>query len=848
MSNQAFSVRKSIPFVCSIIIFLLSSTGLAAAQSTAFTYQGRLVDNGNLANTSYDMQFKLFDALINGNQIGTTLTFDGTGSNPPAVAVTNGIFTIALDFGNCSPSPCFNGNPRFLEVAVRLHGNGSYTTLSPRQQITATPYAMKPANLTFNGSYDDGTGTTFSASNSFAGDSAGVNTTPDPNPTTVTGKLNAFFGAGAGKANLGGNKNAFFGYQAGQSNTNGSSNAFFGYQAGFRHVGGFDNTFIGFNADFSTANPTGGNNTLLGANTSVSSGVNLGTAIGANATVTQSNSLVLGNNVNVGIGTTAPTSRLHVVGNGLFTGNLTVNGTLTASLPAGSANYIQNQTAASQIGDFNISGNGTVGGTLAANIVNAARYDINGQKVLSVVVGADCLYVGFNAGSNGSCEGHSFVGTGTGSSNTSGFHNSYFGSFAGNANTSGANNAFFGYLAGRRNTSGASNAFFGSVAGFKNTVGQNNTFIGEEADFNVFDPTGDNNTLLGFNANVNSGVNNGTAIGANASVTQSNSLILGSINGVNSATADTKVGIGTTTPGALLDVQRDGGTIPETARFTTFGTSNLILGRSSNGTRAAPAATPIGRVLLQLGATGHDGTDFATTARASIQLIASEDWTPTALGTNIRFLTTANGTVTTSTRLFIRDDGNVGIGTTAPLDKLDVNGDIRVGTGTNGCVKDSDGTVIAGTACSSDARFKRDIVPFPHLLDKLVRLQPVHFFWRNEEFKERHFGSSKSFGLIAQEVEKVLPELVSEDVQGYKAVNYSKLPLLSLQAIKELKAENDTLKQKLSEQQGQLALQQQQLSQQQQQISQQQQEMAAVKKLLCQSQPQADLCKAKSVH
>ena len=297
--------------------------------------------------------------------------------------------------------------------------------------------------------------------------------------------------------------------------------------------------------------------------------------------------------------------------------------------------------------------------------------------------------------------------------------------------------------------------------------------------------------------------------------------MLGGITGVNGGT-DTSVGIGTTAPAALLDVQRDSLTIPEVARFTSYGnTANDILGRSSNGTRAAPTATPSGRPLLQLGATGHDGTDFATTARASIQLIASENWTPTAQGTNIRFLTTANGTTTTSTRMLIADDGNIGIGTTAPLDKLDVNGDIRVGTGTTGCVKDSDGTLIAGS-CSSDARLKTHITPFPHLLDKLVQLQPVHFFWRNEEFKERHFGSSKSFGLIAQEVEKVLPELVTEDEQGYKAVNYSKLPLLSIQAIKELKQENDSLKQRLNEQQKQVE---------------------ALKRLVCKSNPDEEICK-----
>ena len=143
-----------------------------------------------------------------------------------------------------------------------------------------------------------------------------------------------------------------------------------------------------------------------------------------------------------------------------------------------------------------------------------------------------------------------------------------------------------------------------------------------------------------------------------------------------------------------------------------------------------------------------------------------------------------------------------------PADRLDVAGDIRVGTsGTNGCLKNNNGGTIVGT-CSSDARFKRDITPFANLLSKIVQLRPVHFYWRAGDYPERHFGQGQEAGLIAQEVEKVLPELVTEDAQGFKAVNYSKLPLMSVQAIKELKTENNLLKQKISEQQVQLTAQQ----------------------------------------
>ncbi|NOZ02825.1 MAG: tail fiber domain-containing protein, partial [Deltaproteobacteria bacterium] len=128
-----------------------------------------------------------------------------------------------------------------------------------------------------------------------------------------------------------------------------------------------------------------------------------------------------------------------------------------------------------------------------------------------------------------------------------------------------------------------------------------------------------------------------------------------------------------------------------------------------------------------------------------------------------------------------------------PVDTLDVKGDIRVGTGTTGCVKDRDGTVIAGT-CSSDARLKKDITPFDPVLDKLSGLRPVNYRWRTNEFPDRHFGNGQSYGLIAQEVEKVMPDLVTEDEDGYKAVRYSKLPLVLLEAVRELKTENDMLR------------------------------------------------------
>jgi Tfp pilus assembly protein PilO len=70
----------------------------------------------------------------------------------------------------------------------------------------------------------------------------------------------------------------------------------------------------------------------------------------------------------------------------------------------------------------------------------------------------------------------------------------------------------------------------------------------------------------------------------------------------------------------------------------------------------------------------------------------------------------------------------------------------------------------------------------------------VHYFWRADDFPQQHFGDSRAYGLIAQDVEAVLPELVVTNADGFKAVDYSKLSLLTIQAVKELKAENEELK------------------------------------------------------
>jgi hypothetical protein len=106
------------------------------AQGTGFTYQGRLNDSGAPANGNYDLTFSLFTT----NTTGTPVAGPVTNS---AVTVSNGLFTVMIDFG----SSVWNGRTNWLEIAVRTNGASGFITLAPRQQVTPTPYAITAANV-----------------------------------------------------------------------------------------------------------------------------------------------------------------------------------------------------------------------------------------------------------------------------------------------------------------------------------------------------------------------------------------------------------------------------------------------------------------------------------------------------------------------------------------------------------------------------------------------------------------------------------------------------------------------------------------------------------------------------
>ncbi len=276
-------------------------------------------------------------------------------------------------------------------------------------------------------------------------------------------------------------------------------------------------------------------------------------AAGSNVTITPS-----GNTLTIaatGSGSTPVSHNATLSGDGTSGNPLSVAAPL--SLTGSSASPILSVTNSGSVVAINAAG----------AIDTSTHYNIGGRRVLSIP-GVGNTFLGVDTGQTGIA--NAFFGYQAGLNNINGETNAFFGFNAGNSNTNGSNNSFFGYGAGRDNTVGTTNAFFGYQAGLNNGNGSDNSFFGRQAGQNntfgvvnsffganagLSNTTENYNTFIAANANGAADITNATALGANASVTQSNSLVLGSINGVNGAGADVSVGIGTTAPKARLHVQ-----------------------------------------------------------------------------------------------------------------------------------------------------------------------------------------------------------------------------------------------------------------------------------------------------
>lgn len=267
---------------------------------------------------------------------------------------------------------------------------------------------------------------------------------------------------------------------------------------------------------------------------------------------------------NVGIGTTAPGGTLDVNGNAFLRG--TVNLTQTSSATTGVVEMGSNPFLHACCSS---SASNTFLGANAGNFTGTGNRNTgSGTGTLhSLTFGAENTAFGYEA----------LNGDAGGSSNTAVGDSALF------SDNSGFNNTAIGFSAMLDSTTGTDNTAVGdSVLNF-NSTGSFNTAVGETA--LGLNTTGSFNTGLGYAANVNSNnLTNATAIGTRALVGASNSMVLGSISGVNGATANTNVGIGTTTPSTTLDVKGDSTYEPLLVESpNTFGTWIQLANTSTGG-------------------------------------------------------------------------------------------------------------------------------------------------------------------------------------------------------------------------------------------------------------------------
>jgi len=363
--------------------------------------------------------------------------------------------------------------------------------------------------------------------------------------------------------------------------------------------------------------------------------------------------------------------------------------------------------------------------------------------------GTDNSFFGYRSGqSNSSGENNTFVGSEAGVSNTTGIKNVFVGWYSGNSSSTGYNNVFLGSKTGKDNTTGYRNTFVGPGAGLSNTSGYQNTLIGYLSGRNNL--LGTQNVFLGSHAGFNNLGSLNVFLGNQAGYyeTGSNKLYID-----NSST---------TTP--LI--------------YGNFSTDEVTI----NGDLAVTDELAASSIFLN----GSGGVNFGLSEEPISSCMQSKWHFGVARDCGIGPIPPGPLPVMTFLYSSSNDASDVGIGTTSPGYKLDVNGTVRA----------------SQYITFSDRRLKQDVQPITNASELLNKLEGVTYLYRQDLKDEgRNLASGEQIGFIAQDVQKVLPQLVKEDGEGYLGVSYQSLIPVLVESHKELSAKNTELEEALTEMQ-----------------------------------------------
>ncbi len=378
-----------------------------------------------------------------------------------------------------------------------------------------------------------------------------------------------------------------------------------------------------------------------------------------------------------------------------------------------------------------------------------------GTRALGYSNGSYNIAIGDSAMFNNNANANMAIGTNSMRFNGTGANNSAAGNFSMQNNSTGSYNAALGDSSLFANNTGSGNTATGHNALPANTNGQNNTAIGYNA--LSANTSGSTNTALGYYANTSaSNLSNATAIGANALVAQSNSIVLGSINGVNNATASVKVGIGTNTPDSSFSVA-----------------NKLSIG--SSGTIQFDNTVPVMNYMFKSGSSNSNRMLFAHSPAFSTWGLQYQD-----AGDKFHFLGSGSAALTVDLT-FLR----VGVGVTSPTHQFQLS--------TDDAAKLSTST----WSITSDIRLKKVDGNYTRGLQDILKLNTIRYHYAPGN--ARNLATDvEAYGFSAQEVQAVFPEAVTLEKDGYLSLNIHPILIAYVNAFKEQQQQIKTLQQELA--------------------------------------------------